>query len=150
MKKLILVILSVIIFNISCGVETILILLPAISATWCDANEPCHKYEFRPGQEASDSEGKGNIGGLEYWVSQGETFKLKDRNTPGANFIIGTYNGYNVEFAVHYRLDQKFEEYYVGSVDVQEDGNKMMYIENLTTGEKLTLATDAVTCDCQN
>lgn len=150
MKKLLLLIMAVVIFNISCGVETLLILLPAISATWCDAAQPCHKYEFRPGQEASDVEGKGNIGGLEYWISQGQQFKIKDKSKGGYNFIIGTYSGYNVEFAVHYRLDSNYEEYYVGSVDVQENGSKMMYIENLTTGQQLTLATDATVCDCQN
>ena len=147
MRKIIFAILAAIMLNISCGIETVLILLPAISATWCDANEPCHKYEFRPGQEASDEQDIGNIGGLEYFVWKGDVFKLKDRDTPGQNFIIGTYNGLNVEFAVHYRLDTKFEEYYVGSVDIQ-NGTKTMYVENLTTGEKLTLATDATVCTC--
>ena len=150
MKKILVALTAVFILNVSCGIETLLILLPAISATWCDANEPCHKYEFRPGQEASDDQDLGNIGGLEYWTKQGQTFKLKDRTTAGHNFIIGTYSGYNVEFAVHYRLDTKYEEYYVGSVEIQDDGTKMMYIENLTTKEKLTLATDATVCNCQN
>ena len=150
MKKFLILILLAMIMNSSCGIETVLILLPAISATWCDASEPCHKYEFRPGQEASDVDGKGNVGGLEYWVSDGNQFKVKDKGTPGYNFIIGSYNGYNMEFAVHYRLDTNYEEYYVGSVDIQDNGNKMMYIENLTTGEKLTLATDPTVCDCKN
>ncbi len=149
MKKLIGGILFVSMFHLTCGVETILILLPAISATWCDEANPCHKYEFRPGQEASDTQDKGNIGGAEYWIKNGNKFKIKDMTQPGENFIIGSYNGLNTEFAVHYRLDQKYEEYYVGSVEIDDQGNKKMYIENLTTNAKLILTTNSDACNCK-
>ncbi len=149
MKNFLYLLLIVPILNISCGAEVLLIVLPAISATWCDTSDPCHKFEFRPGQEASDTEEKGNIGGANYYVSNGNKFKVADLSAAGENFIIGTYNGLNAEFAVHYRLDSNFEEYFVGSIEIVS-GVKRMYVENVDTRETLTLTSDGTICDCQN
>jgi hypothetical protein len=133
--------------TLSCGVETLLVILPAISATWCDSNDPCHKFEFRPGQNASDTRERGNIGGAEYFLSGGLKYKFGDLSAEGENFIIGTFNGLNVEFDVHYRLQSNFEEKYVGSVDPEAAGGKQMHIKNLTTGQTFILNT--APCNCQ-
>ncbi|MCB0603062.1 MAG: hypothetical protein KDC28_17615 [Saprospiraceae bacterium] len=148
MKYLIYALLFTFMTSLSCGVETVLIILPLLSANWCDAAQNCHVYEFRPGQEASDTQEKGTLGGIEYWIRNGKHFKRVTPPAEGDNFIVGTFDGLNIEFAVHKRLETRFEEYYVGSVEFQADGSKKMYLENTTTGETLTLLTPDK-CSCQ-
>ncbi|MCB0658900.1 MAG: hypothetical protein KDC57_22290 [Saprospiraceae bacterium] len=149
MKKLLTYTLLVFMLsNLSCGVETVLILLPLLSANWCDEAQNCHVYEFRPGQEASDTQEKGTLGGIEYWIRNGKHFKQVTPPVEGDNFIVGTFDGLNIEFAVHKRLDTKFEEFYVGSVEFQSDGSKKMFLQNRSTGDILTLLTPDK-CSCQ-
>ena len=71
MKYLLYALLFTVMTGLSCGVETVLIILPLLSANWCDAAQNCHVYEFRPGQEASDTQERGTLGGIEYWIRNG-------------------------------------------------------------------------------
>lgn len=137
----------ILIFNLSCGVETVLVLLPAIAANWCVQDNNCQVFEFRSSQEYADNKEKGSLGGLHYFTWNNQLFKEAERIHEGYNYIIGSWNGYNLEFEVHYRIDGRFEEYYVGSIDVAADGSKKMYLENITTREELILVTPDK-CNC--
>ena len=153
MKRLIFI-LCFSLFTISCGPEIlVLVLLPAISATWCAEDDACHKFSLWPDRISNSTDNVGIISGREFFIdpTDGAHFKEADFSESGDNQIIGTYDELNIAFIVHKRKEGGIieEEEFVGAMEVNDEFVDYIFLRSLTDGRELTLTRADGICDCQ-
>lgn len=138
----------------SCGVETIILFLPAISATWCEEENPCHKFQIWPDTTTNQSDYQGVLSGLEFFIDplDGKSYKDPYFNVEGQNTLIGTFNNLNVHLIIHKRTVLIEENELVGALGIRHDDPPIvdrMELESVSNGKSLVLIRQDEGCNCQ-
>jgi hypothetical protein len=139
----------------ACGVETIILFLPAISATWCEEDNPCHKFQIWPDTTTNRYDSQGVLSGLEFFINpiNGQSYKDPYFNVEGQNTLIGTFNNLNVHLIIHKRTVLIEENELVGALGIQHDDDPpvvdRMELESVSNGKPLVLIRQDEGCNCQ-
>lgn len=139
----------------ACGVELIILFLPAISATWCEEDNPCHKFQIWPDTTTNRSDYQGVLSGREFFINpaNGKNYKDPYFNEEGENTLIGTFNNLNVHLIIHKRTVLIEENELVGALGIRHDVDPpvvdRMELESVVTGNTLVLIRREEDCGCQ-
>lgn len=137
----------------ACGVEVIILFLPAISAVWCEESNPCHKFQIWPDTTTNRSDSQGVLSGNEFFVGpDGKSYKDPDFLEEGKNTLIGTFNNLNVHLIIHKRTVLIEENELVGALGIRHDVDPpvvdRMELESVDNGQSLILIRRDENCDC--
>lgn len=140
---------------LGCGAEVIILFIPAISATWCEEDNPCHKFQIWPDTTTNRFDHQGILSGGEFYLdpSTGKTYKDPDHREEGKNTLIGSFNNLNVHLIIHKRTALIEESKLVGGLEIRQGTDPpvvdRMYLESVETGHPLVLTRRDRACDCQ-
>lgn len=139
----------------ACGVETIILFLPAISATWCEEDNPCHKFQIWPDTTTNRFDYQGVLSGQEFFINPENRKSYKDPyfKVEGKNTLIGTFNNLNVHLIIHKRTVLIEENELVGALGIRHDVDSSvvdrMELESVDNGNPLILIRQEEGCNCQ-
>jgi hypothetical protein len=139
---------------LGCGVELIILFIPAISATWCEEGNPCHKFDIWPDTASNRFDHQGVISGREFFINPADGLHYKDPyyNDEGENTLIGTFENLNVQFVIHKRTVLIEENEVAGAMEIREDGEQSvverMVLQSIKNGSPLILTRQEGMCDC--
>jgi hypothetical protein len=138
----------------ACGLEVIILFLPAISATWCEERNPCHKFQIWPDTTSDQFDYQGVLSGREFFINptDGKNYKDPYFNDAGENTLIGSFNNLNVHLIIHKRTTLIEENELVGALGIRHDGDPpvvdRMELESVDNGEVLVLIRQDEGCNC--
>jgi hypothetical protein len=140
----------------ACGVEVIILFLPAISATWCDESNPCHKFQIWPDTTTNLYDYQGVLSGREFFIDPADAdrkhYKDPDFDEEGENTLIGSFNNLNIHLIIHKRRVFIEENELVGAIGISPDDPPVvdrMELESVNNGKTLVLIRQEGGCDCQ-
>lgn len=139
----------------ACGAEIIILFIPAISATWCEEGNPCHKFQIWPDTTTNRSDYQGVLSGREFFINpaNGKSYKDPYFNEEGQNTLIGTFNNLNVHLIIHKRSVLIEENELVGAMGLRHDIDPpevaRMELESVDNGQALVLIRWDENCNCQ-
>ena len=140
---------------VACGVETIILFIPAISATWCEESNPCHKFQIWPDTTTNGSDSQGVLSGLEFYINPLNDKHYKDPyfREEGQNTLLGSFNNLNVHLIIHKRTVLIEENELVGALGIRQDTDPpvvdRMELESVDNGQVLVLIRQEEDCHCQ-
>lgn len=141
-------------FLAACGLEVVALFLPAISATWCEESNPCHKFEIWPDTTTNATDSQGVLSGNEFFINSADGKSYKDPyfQEEGKNTLIGTFNNLNVHLIIHKRTVLIEENELVGAIGIRYGDPPVvdrMELESVDNGETLVLIRSDDGCICQ-
>ena len=149
------ILLSAFLAFCACGVEVVLLFIPAISATWCEEGNPCHKFQIWPDTTTNRFDHQGGISGQEFYLNPVDGLPYKDPyfEEQGQNTLIGTFEQLNVHLIIHKRSVPIEENELVGAMEINTSSGEpvidRMELESLSNSSTVILTRQDGDCGCE-